>query len=340
MLIWSPIHVFWEGEAAVLVFFVISGYVLTISARTGVAHWFGYLPTRAARLAIPAAASVALAFTIALVVPRVPHAERTAWLNGQMIPLTGDLFPGAAALQGPEAVNGPLWSLPYEILFSLALPLFIFGLLRGSRPWRATLTVSATVATITYGEMTGGLGFFYIPVFVLGVLLARHQSHLRQIAQRLPRGVWALLSTTTLLLLTAPWTAAGILGSAPTGTHTLQAVGAMLAVALVLHWRAASRTLGCPALLLAGKYSFSLYLVHMPILLAIASVTPVDAYVTSTLATIALVVPMTWAFHHSVDQPVQRATSRLRRRMTAAFLATVPAASARTGTRQDEPLSK
>lgn len=124
-------RVFGEGEAAVLVFFVISGYVLTISARTGAAHRFGYLPTRAARLAIPAAASVALAFTIALVVPRVPHAARTA---------------------------------------------------RDDRRPR----------------------FFYIPVFVLGVLLARHQSHLHQIAQRLPRDVWALLSTATLLLLTAP----------------------------------------------------------------------------------------------------------------------------------------
>lgn len=58
----SPLHLFWAGNEAVYVFFILSGLVLTLPAvRRGRMRWKPYYPSRLLRLYIPVVASVVLA---------------------------------------------------------------------------------------------------------------------------------------------------------------------------------------------------------------------------------------------------------------------------------------
>src|SRR6476646_6648538 len=59
-LAYSPLHVVLDGTFAVYVFFVLSGYVLTLQSER-LSRWRGYYGARLARLYLPVWGSVAFA---------------------------------------------------------------------------------------------------------------------------------------------------------------------------------------------------------------------------------------------------------------------------------------
>ena len=88
-LVASPLKIFVAGPEFVLVFFVLSGYVLTLAplkARTaqvevgssrGPYDWLAYFPRRILRLGVPVVAAMALAYVVITAFPH-PSAERTS----------------------------------------------------------------------------------------------------------------------------------------------------------------------------------------------------------------------------------------------------------------------
>src|SRR5205814_1190229 len=57
-LTYSPLHLFWAGSEAVIVFFVLSGFVLTLAVSGDRADWLRYYPRRMLRLYVPVVGSV------------------------------------------------------------------------------------------------------------------------------------------------------------------------------------------------------------------------------------------------------------------------------------------
>lgn len=115
--VWVPSVRFWwfnVGYAAVLMFFVLSGYVIGLTTRepaTGRAVR-GYLARRAWRLVPITTAAVLLSVLL------FPHADWRTVL-GNLLFLQNDLpYPGLGAF--PLLENNPnLWSLNYEVLYYL-----------------------------------------------------------------------------------------------------------------------------------------------------------------------------------------------------------------------------
>src|SRR5262249_1502341 len=115
----------------------------------------------------------------------------------------------------------------------------------------------------------------YLPVFMLGVFMAFHRDWLWEARARIgDRDIAASAATlVTLLALSVRWwfPHANELGTtAYQATPLVIALGACGAVALPLVFNGAERVLTVRPLHWAGSRSFSLYLVHEPLIVALA----------------------------------------------------------------------
>jgi len=116
----SPVHLVWAGGEAVVVFFVLSGIVLTLPILRGRRFdWLAYYPARLLRLYLPVVASVLLASAIAVAVRPGASESTSSWLRHHDLPVTVPrMVRTSVLLLGTEWLNSPLWSLRWEVLFS------------------------------------------------------------------------------------------------------------------------------------------------------------------------------------------------------------------------------
>ena len=123
-VIFSPVHLIWDGTEAVFVFFVLSGYVLTlpmVGRRRDLAGWLAYYPQRLLRLYLPVFASVVLAVLSYVVVRRHVVTDATSWLSAHAGALTpAGVVHDLTLVRGTTWVNSALWSLKWEVVFSVA----------------------------------------------------------------------------------------------------------------------------------------------------------------------------------------------------------------------------
>ena len=270
LISYTPLHIFWAGPEFVVVFFVLSGFVLSLPiARGGRLHASIYYPTRLLRLYLPVWGALVFAAAMHVVVSHKAVAGASWWLDIHSHPLTLAAFRQDALLTskaGDWSFIGVLWSLRWEVLFSLLLPaLLIFPI--GSRSVRVALVLLCLVS-LRYGESAFTLE---MPPFVLGMVLAFEREQIARLAPLLKGRSIAHLTVELALgggcvcLLTADWWIAEARTAA-----ALIALGACLAVlcALILpSWR---KLFESAPMQWTGRRAFSLYLVHEPLLVALA----------------------------------------------------------------------
>ncbi|MET0990533.1 MAG: acyltransferase family protein, partial [Glaciihabitans sp.] len=122
MVTYTPLHLFWDGTAAVAIFFVLSGLVLTLPVLrfgAGKFSWRAYYPKRVLRLYLPVWGAVLFGTLLAVVVPRVNHSSVGSWLGSRPDPTPLGALEDAILIFGPSDVISPLWTLQWEVLFSL-----------------------------------------------------------------------------------------------------------------------------------------------------------------------------------------------------------------------------
>ncbi len=170
LLTWTPLHVVWAGGEAVFVFFVLSGYVLMRWQQRGFTLG-SYYPQRLARLYLPVFAAVALGCLVLAVTPLSPDPALGDWL-----PRHADLsWTGAAKdavlVLGPGGLIPPLWSLQFEVLYSLVAPVVGVAVLwwtRRAERWTwVPVVVTLALVAAAQGSKSVQLG----AMFVLGAAL-------------------------------------------------------------------------------------------------------------------------------------------------------------------------
>jgi peptidoglycan/LPS O-acetylase OafA/YrhL len=269
----TPLHLIWDGTEAVFVFFVLSGFVLALPlTHARASTWAGYYPRRLIRLYFPVICSLAIALVLVSLVPRNAVAGASWWVNIHATSSHGvkQAVRGSLIVLGTSWLNSPLWSLQWEVLFSLMLPLYVFAA-RLYPQWHFVKIV-ALFGLIVLGAQLSSDAMLYLPMFGLGVIMAFERQRLASVARQLNARSWWLLVVAALLLLNAYWpvqafasTWSGSLGVA----RAAAVLGACLLLFAVLHWRAAElATESRPALWL-GRRSFSLYLIHEPVLVTL-----------------------------------------------------------------------
>ncbi len=316
------------GPAAVLVFFVLSGYWVGGSVlnafRRGTFTWSRYVSARLGRLwivLIPAVALTAVLDHLGLALlgdtsiyqgdPAYHDTVPASDLAGRLDPLTalGNVTFLQTMVVHTYGTNASLWSLAYEAVYYAVLPLALYA-------WRGTNTrarVLNAVLLLAILALAGPKVLMYLPVWLLGAAVAWFRE---PIARRLPenlavvRAVAGLALCGALYLTYANYSSLNVL--------LLAGVTAVLVALLVtdLRWT------GLPqrALEAVSRYaesSYSLYAVHLPVAAMIAALltpdvaarwAPTPGHWLALAALTAGMLVLGWAF----AQVTERHTDRLR----------------------------
>jgi peptidoglycan/LPS O-acetylase OafA/YrhL len=305
--VYSPLHLVWAGGEAVLVFFVLSGFVLA-RQQTGprAISWTRYYPSRLVRLYLPVVAAVLFAAFLALVIPRVGLEGRSEWMAQHEIPLTPFSIARNATLLSPDFLDSPLWSLRWEVVFSLLLPLAVIVVLHTQRYW-VTATV-ALVAISSVGVALNSAAFTYLPVFFIGCFCA---AAFGQGRLQLTSGVAAATLVTGLIAVTARWWLAPFDGVAEPAVQPLLLLGALAVIVGAVRSPSARRALESAPCQWLGRISFSLYLVHEPVIVSVGVLLPPELSGLGPLISIPLSILVAVTFYRLVEGPSHRIAKRL-----------------------------
>ncbi|WP_436528766.1 acyltransferase family protein [Actinoplanes sp. HUAS TT8] len=286
-----------HGRFAVVVFITLSGFSLALAPARNAWQLGGtrrYAARRARRILPAYWAALAISALIAAVVPALPLSAPPTWKS---MVVYGLLLQDAVAVPAP---NGAFWSIAVEAGLYLAFPVVLLS--------RRHLGATATIAAVTVPVVAAGLldpgpraiGYTLelAPLFTLGVLAAGIVAA----AGRIRRRPWLLLSA----LAGAPvLTLVTLRGSAWTVAHYYWldlSVGPAIALflaALATHRPATViRALDCAPLRELGRFSYSLYLIHMPVVALISTllVRPhTGSHPTAFTVTVLLAIPVALA---------------------------------------------
>ena len=316
-LTFTPLHITWAGREAVTVFFILSGIVLVLPylGPKKVGTWPGYLVRRIMRLYPPVAAALVLSAVLVAAFPRNPVAGATTWYSRHDVDVTwSGFFHDLVLIDGTGMINSVLWSLRYEVAFSLLLPIVVLVVRR--MPRRLWFTLPASLALVVLGQYSGSHWAAWLSIFGVGVALAMGMDDMRRLAACIERSalrgvIWTFLITASIALMLAEWIFRGL--HVPTATWVVNTppmvtLGGALACFIVLGCPAANRLFSGRFLQWAGRISFSLYLVHEPVAVSIASlVTPgTIGTVLTVLGTCAVSVVLATLLHRFVEAPCQQ----------------------------------
>ncbi|MCT9002635.1 acyltransferase family protein [Microbacterium memoriense] len=274
----SPLSLLISGEQAVVVFFLLSGIVLTLPVlRADRFDWWAYYPRRIVRLWLPVVVSVVLAIALLLLVPRasVP-VDSWQWRGNAHAVDVAQAAREAGLVSFAPTINGPLWSLSWEMAFSIALPLFVVTALVVRRWW--VVAIVAAVVVVDLGVAWDLSPLKYLPVFLIGAIAATNLDAImaagdRIGSRRLHRLLWWSLFAVSGLVVTASRISDSVAGPAAALTHVMSAlgiVGCMGLVFLAVGSVGARKVLDAKPAQWLGRISFSLYLVHVPLMVTLA----------------------------------------------------------------------
>lgn len=304
------------GRLAVVFFLVLSGFSLAMSAsRNGwrLGSLARYARRRAWRILPAYWAALVFSLVIAWAVVRQPH---SAVPNAESVVVYALLLQDVIA--GPTP-NGAFWSIGVEVLLYAALP-FLLVLCRRIGP-------AAMLAVVTVPVVAVGLVVFHgtppsldnwltphlLPVFAAGIVTAgivtagdgyrRLPWAWLSIAAAVPVGVLVLVKGTRWMVGNYFWVDMAI---APALAMLLLAVVCGRPSVLV-------RLLDSRPMERLGSFSYSLYLIQLPIVVAI-SLTVVEprlghgteAFVVTTLTAGGLSLAGAWLFAKVFEFPFQR----------------------------------
>jgi peptidoglycan/LPS O-acetylase OafA/YrhL len=304
-----PLNLLWAGNQAVIIFFVLSGLVVTLPFVSSSMGWFGYYPRRFLRLYLPTWAAVGFAAILATLVHRHAVVGASGWLSVHANPHWPGVRRDLTLVHGTDGLNGPLWSLQWEVIFSALLPAFV--VLARVAPRAVLQKIVVMLALTAVGVHTGHKALQYLPAFGAGAALAGDLDGVAQFGVWLRRwrlGPWVLLVVAAGLLDSYSLVVlhgGGLRLSAQTELPAVATVaGATLLVTLASV--ASPIKAACDSRLgqWLGIRSFSLYLVHEPIVVSVALLLGKGASVWAIFAiSVPIAIATSWLFQKLVEGP-------------------------------------
>jgi peptidoglycan/LPS O-acetylase OafA/YrhL len=308
----TPIHALWEGKAAVYVFFILSGFVLqTLVGRSGF-NWAAYYPRRLLRLYLPVWGAVLFTVATYILIPRV-GVTSSLWLAERPETLTlGAFVRDMTLIFGNGGLASPLWSLRFEILFSLSLPLYVWA--SKALPGLTYLKLAGCLVIITVGGCLNNTTLLYVPMFLIGTIMAAQGSRFGTVGARIgiTKSGWPIAMGVAVLLLASNGMVGGLgVSRALQGaTAGLTTVGAGIMVLAAIHWSPARRILETKAVRWLGTISFSLYLIHEPIVVAFGFVFGPNHAVLAVATSIIVSLLVAVIFYHLVEKPSHKLSKK------------------------------
>jgi len=270
------------GAEAIIFFFLLSGFVLSLSAIDGRPQGYSnFVIRRVFRIYVPylvaIAAAVAGAFWLHGPITqsvwfRQFWSEPVDWrLVGQHV-----LFVGA---YNTDQFNNPIWSLVQEMRVSLIFPALCWLVLRFRSRWSLAIAAAFSAIGVLLNKAPVPAGwlahdtFQITGLFVFGILFARERERFGTWYRRLPRfarlpaglvSLWVFFLGGSRLT----WFAGHLFGRASMDVSqwiTALGAGGIVTVSLNSAWL--QRALASPSMRFLASISYSLYLWHFVVLL-------------------------------------------------------------------------
>ncbi|MGA0560844.1 acyltransferase family protein [Ancylobacter sp. VNQ12] len=324
----TPLAVLWNGNFAVAVFFVLSGFVLAASSPKNLREAPLMIGLRYFRLGLPALASSILAWAWLTGFPEAASEAQAIsgsrwfrWTYQPPIPpLSQAIWEGGVGVfvNGTTRFNNPLWTMQAEF-FGSVLIYGSYALLKGrARPYAMAAGILAF----------GAVGLFYLAAFCGGALIyeLRHRLGERPVLGALVGLAGLVLGASFAGRAAGPDLASQLI--ARLGTDGPRQAGAVLLVLAILMTPALRRLFESPPLQKLGELSFPIYLVHVPLIVAPASavfaaLSPMSPLALALLfvATSAATLALGCVFLVAVERPVLATLKQIRTRARARLAA-------------------
>jgi peptidoglycan/LPS O-acetylase OafA/YrhL len=306
-----------KGQFPVMVFLMLSGFCLYypyVKKDPRPAFTTGYrafLARRARRIAPP----YLWAGLFCLIMAVIPALQVGRWqqvgpIDGRVI-LSHLLFVHNLIPSHATKIDYPMWSIGLEWQLYLLFPLLMWAIRRTSGPTviGVTLVVAALIRA-TYRHMPEALGaalhdgpFSYLEIFAAGMFVAALTVQGKRLA---PAWLLGLLAVGGMVAVR--------LGSGNGLVHDLAtSVSAFSVLQLAIDPRSVvSRVLSRPLLVTIGVFSYSLYLVHAPLLhlgwlaLRRLDLSPELTFFALIVVALPLVVVVSYGFHCLFERPFMK----------------------------------
>lgn len=310
LIAYTPLRLIEVGRPAVVMFFVLSGFVLTASLHGRPADPLRYMGRRMARIYLPFVAAIVLSCVLYGLAYRgvTPHVSgwlETVWASGVSVPVVLDHL---SMLGRPQdlSLDPVVWSLWYELRISLLFPTLVALLVRAGSAMALTGTVLLWLGcelavrilgwepnAITAESWIEGLllTLHFVPMFAAGCLLFLHRDQVLALHRLMPP-----------FIRLAAWVAALAMFTRFSDLVTFP--GAVAVLALCVATPRLQDVLSHGVLVWLGRISFSLYLTHVPVIAALYRWEAVGARL-QVRAAVALVLCLAVAvvFFRLVEQP-------------------------------------
>jgi peptidoglycan/LPS O-acetylase OafA/YrhL len=276
----TPLRLLIDGPGAVLLFFVLSGFVLAASIESGLSSagsrfdYGRYGAKRFLRIYPPFAAIILASAGLYLMVQPIKVDGVSGWFNNQSwaYPVTPSLIAGHLLMTDQHrdmSLMNVMWSLIHELRISLIFPMVFFSL-------KARPVITLAITALLSAAANYALGHYrleavtqtlcgstqYVLMFAVGALLFLHNQTLSAWVKR-TGGVGAaglVLAGAWLFFQPRSVPVMGLWGTGLAASCYVVAAFASPTLVKILSGKAASWL---------GKVSYSLYLVHLPILLTL-----------------------------------------------------------------------
>jgi peptidoglycan/LPS O-acetylase OafA/YrhL len=324
LLLRTPVRLVWAGQERAIMFFVLSGFVLSLPWLNGKPQSYGrFLLGRFCRIYPPYLAAMTLAAAGSILMGGHVMANASIYFNElgwARTPDAGTLPSILLVLTNHHSdyINEAVWSLTWEVRAAILFPLLMLPILRwrnfgATQLWVVLLLLGAAARHLLtaypdLGEMLEN-GCRYIGCFVLGSAIAMNRAKIAEwFAGRHSAFGWLCLAL-GLWICWAPW---------PHFHDQIVGIGAALVIVAIIGTAQLRKWLAGDSWLWLGKQSYSLYLIHVPVVMAIVVLCAGRVPLWACLAVIPVSIGLGQIFHLYVELPsvalAQKMTSFERKR--------------------------
>ncbi|HEK9099850.1 TPA: acyltransferase [Bacillus pseudomycoides] len=268
--------VFSSGNESVILFFVLSGFVLYLSIHNEKFHYDTYIIKRICRIYIPYLVAISISIIAKMLfshndMPFISDwfskswtAEDTLVLFLQHLVFIGEY--------NTDAYNNVIWSLVHEMRISIVFPFLTFFFvrkkLRYSLLWFIILSLFSTLGLYLFDSgrriTSSFLSFHYITLFFMGALLAKYRYFIFHYALKMKKTVKIILLLTAIICFMYE----GMIGEVDfLNNYILRDYVVSFGVCIVMIMSISSWTFSAllrrKVFIFLGKISYSLYLYHL-----------------------------------------------------------------------------
>ncbi|MBY0245727.1 MAG: acyltransferase [Sphingobacteriaceae bacterium] len=267
-----PWYFYMAASEAVILFFVLSGFVLTLSfEHYGLKSYKEYVIRRVFRLYPAYYISIILGIVAFLIISPMKIEGYSEWFNSQFstIKLTKNLIFNSAILvskDGGNLINAVVWSLKYEAIISILILPMIWKFYNHLGKFIITFVIFIILLTlyIKMHHQSGGIMFiyrcvYYSTFFIIGIIICKYKSELKRFSHEIFLPIY-------LFFYASMFFSCGHFFLNEIARELSAAIGGSGLIIVCMHNKKVNKILSFKIINFYGQISYSFYLLHMSIL--------------------------------------------------------------------------